>query len=455
MSTLVDILEYVMLYTAFVFVSKYVFMENSIRGKKRFVFHGAVVVSIITAYLISENLPFFVGVVAFALYILLERRTIRIFRAIIAVPILGVVYGLVLPFIALPEVMLGADSKNANVVKLLLFSIVSILLIVVQFHYDEKRNMDIGSSMSLGRNVRKLSKFEKTALLVVGSFEYIFATLILVPSDELIEETTAEFMLNTITIFFGISTFISTIVLIAVVLSGNKRAYLGDKVADMQFNIIVTMAEIVENRDANTGGHIQRTARYVDIIAKQLKRNSPYSNLMTDQFIHDLSVAAPLHDIGKIHVSDSVLNYPGRLSEEQFQIMKSHAAEGKKLLQHSKMHLGNFSYLDMAIDMAGAHHEWWDGSSKGYPDQLKGEEIPLCARIMAVADVFDALTARRIYKEPMPIEKALSIILSEKGTHFDPVVIDAFLDSMSEIKEALADFEKGYQVNTAVEDKLG
>ncbi len=439
-----DILEFLMIYTAFVFVSKYVFMESGIQGKIRYVYHAVVTVAIITAYMFSRDFAFLVGVVSFAIYVLIERRTYRLYKSFIAIPMLGVVYGLILPLEMIPNMVFEIGSNANNISKIIFFSFMITGLLLVQYRYDGQRTMNIGSTMSLTSSRRRLSKFEKTSLMIVGYLEFIFATFILVPTDELIDATDYEYLLKAITLMFGASTFILTLVLIAVVLAGNRRSYLNDKVADMQFNIIVTMAEIVENRDSNTGGHIQRTARYVDIIARQLKSNSSYSDQMTDQFIHDLSVAAPLHDIGKIHVSDEILNYPGRLNEQQFAIMKSHAAEGKKLLQHSKMHLGNFSYLEMAIDMAGSHHEWWDGSNKGYPDNLKGEEIPLCARIMAVADVFDALTARRIYKEPMPLEKAINIILSEKGTHFDPVVVDAFLESMSEIKDALDDFDKGY-----------
>lgn len=440
---LAAILEFLMLYTAFVFVSKYVFMENRIQGRIRYVFHSVVVIAYVTAFMFSEDIALLIGVLFFAVYILVERKTLKLYKALICIPMVGVVFGLFLPLEAIPEFVLEPDSTPSNISRIVLFSIIIVMLLLFQYRYDGKRDMKLGAAMSFTSSRRELSRFEKTALMIVGTLEF-FSIFVLIPYDKTLEPEEVEKLLNTTLLLFGASTFVLTLVLIAVVLAGNRRSHLSDKVSDMQFNIIVTMAEIVENRDSNTGGHIQRTARYVDIIARQLKRNSPYSELMTDQFIHDLSVAAPLHDIGKIHVSDEILNFPGRLNEEQFAIMKSHAAEGKKLLQHSKMHLGNFSYLEMAIDMAGSHHEWWDGSSKGYPDSLKGEEIPLCARIMAVADVFDALTARRIYKEPMPLEKAINIILSEKGTHFDPVVVEAFIDSMSEIKAALDEFDKGY-----------
>lgn len=209
-------------------------------------------------------------------------------------------------------------------------------------------------------------------------------------------------------------------------------------ISDMQHNIIITMADIVESRDENTGGHIRRTAEYVRIIADKLREKGQYSEILTDSYIKDMIVAAPLHDMGKIHVSDAILNKPGKLDSEEFAIMKSHTTAGKELLKNATNTLGSFSYLDMAVQMAASHHEKWSGG--GYPEGLSGEDIPLCARIMAVADVFDALISKRCYKEPMPLEKAYDIIRSDSGTAFDPIVVDAFFDSQRKIEETLNNF---------------
>lgn len=209
-------------------------------------------------------------------------------------------------------------------------------------------------------------------------------------------------------------------------------------ISDMQHNIILTMADIVESRDENTGGHIRRTAEYVRIIAETLRENGQYSDILTNGYIEDMIVAAPLHDMGKIHVSDSILNKPGKLDDEEFDIMKSHTTAGRELLRNATKTLGSFSYLDMAVQMAAYHHEKWNG--KGYPEGISGDDIPLCARIMAVADVFDALVSKRCYKEPMPLEKAYSIIREDAGTAFDPVVVDAFLAASDKIEYAMNSF---------------
>ena len=203
-------------------------------------------------------------------------------------------------------------------------------------------------------------------------------------------------------------------------------------IAKMQYNIITVFADMVENRDENTGEHIHRTAAFVGIIARQLQKEGKYTDILTEKYIEDLEISAPLHDIGKIKISDAILNKPGRLTSEEFEKMKTHTDEGRKILQKATDSLGEFSYLLISMDMSGYHHERWDGT--GYPARLKGEDIPLCARIMAVADVFDALISKRSYKDAFSFSEAVDIIQEEKGTHFDPAVVDAFMHALDEVK---------------------
>lgn len=213
-----------------------------------------------------------------------------------------------------------------------------------------------------------------------------------------------------------------------------------EQVADMQHNIIITMADIIESRDHNTGGHIKRTALYVGIIARKLMEQGQFADVLTKDYLDDMIVAAPLHDMGKIHVPDEILNKKGPLSDDEYEIMKTHATVGKGLLDDATESLGEFKYLVVAKQMAECHHEWWNGN--GYPRRIAGEDIPLCARIMAVADVFDALVSKRCYKEPMDLEVAFGIIQKETGTHFDPIVAKAFMDSRPEVEATLAGLEE-------------
>ena len=200
-----------------------------------------------------------------------------------------------------------------------------------------------------------------------------------------------------------------------------------ERITRMQDEIIINFAEMVEARDTSTGNHIKKTAFYVEAIAKELQREGKFSEILDDAYIAKLKRSAPLHDIGKIAVSDLILNKPGKLTDEEFAIMKSHTTEGWRILEKIEENASDSmddDYLKEATEMAHYHHEKWDGT--GYPTGIKGNGIPLSARIMAVADVFDALVAERIYKKPFTYEKAMAIITEGAGKHFDPVVVEAF-----------------------------
>ncbi len=204
-------------------------------------------------------------------------------------------------------------------------------------------------------------------------------------------------------------------------------------IEEMQDNIILTFANLIESRDGKTGDHVRHTATYVRVIGGELLKEGLYPDVLGQQYLTDMVKAAPMHDVGKICVSDAILNKPGRLTPEEFSIIKQHTIVGRDILQDSFRRIESRNYLVRAMEMAAWHHEKWDGS--GYPDGLRGEDIPLCARVMAVADVFDALISRRSYKEPYSFEKAVAIIRENRGTHFDPAVVDAFLASLDEIRK--------------------
>lgn len=205
------------------------------------------------------------------------------------------------------------------------------------------------------------------------------------------------------------------------------------EISHMQRNIIYTLANMVENRDENTGGHIKRTAGYVKLLGEKLKEKGIYPETEDEGYIKKLFDSAPLHDIGKVKIPDAVLNKPGRLTEEEFEIMKTHTTEGAAILRTSLSEIEDGSWLSTAIDMALSHHERWDGS--GYPNGLSGEEIPLCARIMAVSDVFDALVSERSYKRAFSFEEAMRIIKEGAGTQFDPQIVKIFEESEKEVLE--------------------
>ena len=190
---------------------------------------------------------------------------------------------------------------------------------------------------------------------------------------------------------------------------------------------ILAMATLAETRDLDTGNHIRRTQHYVKALAEKLRTHPRFASVLTDNYIQMLFKSAPLHDIGKVGIPDRILLKPGRLTPEEFEIMKTHTTLGRDAIEHAEIQLGMpVEFLSTAKEIALSHQEKWDGS--GYPQGLAGEAIPLSARLMAVADVYDALISRRVYKNSVPHEQAVAIIQEGRGVHFDPDITDAFVE---------------------------
>jgi putative two-component system response regulator len=203
---------------------------------------------------------------------------------------------------------------------------------------------------------------------------------------------------------------------------------------------IFALAKLAESRDPETGAHLERVRSYSRVLANRLATHERHRWEINDRFIAMIYDTSPLHDIGKVAIPDRILLKPGRLTDEEFDIMKTHTTCGAQTLDETLRHYPEAGFLRMARDIAAHHHERYDGS--GYPDGLQGEAIPLAARIVAVADVYDALVSKRVYKNAMDHDVARSIIVSDSGSHFDPAVVDAFVameDVFIEIAERYQD----------------
>lgn len=220
----------------------------------------------------------------------------------------------------------------------------------------------------------------------------------------------------------------------------DKNAYLEAEVSKrtreveaIQDVTILAMASLAETRDSDTGNHIRRTQFYVKALAEQLRDHPRFSRYLTTHNITMLYRSAPLHDIGKVGIPDRILLKPGRFEPEEFEIMKKHSALGRDAIEFAEKSLGtSVEFLSTAKEIALSHHEKWDGS--GYPEGLFADDIPISARLMAIADVYDSLISRRIYKDGMSHEKARTIILEGKATHFDPDIVDAFIAIQDEFQ---------------------
>ena len=226
----------------------------------------------------------------------------------------------------------------------------------------------------------------------------------------------------------------------------DKAAFLESEVAKRTREIAViqdvttqALASLAETRDNETGNHIRRTQHYIRALALRMSQQPRFAAELTPQQIEIIFKSAPLHDIGKVGIPDRILLKPGRLDPDEYEIMKTHAVLGKDAITRAEQQLGKeVPFLSCAKQIAWAHHERWDG--KGYPRRLQGADIPLPARLMSVADVYDALISKRVYKDGMPHETAAAIILEGRGTQFDPDAVDTFAEIAAEFQQIAARF---------------
>jgi putative two-component system response regulator len=217
---------------------------------------------------------------------------------------------------------------------------------------------------------------------------------------------------------------------------------------------ILAMASLAETRDNETGNHLRRTQDYVRILAEHLQRHPRFSSLLSPENIELIHKSAPLHDIGKVGISDAILLKPGKLTAEEFEVMKTHTVLGRDAIERAELQLGRSApFLIFAKEIAISHQEKWDGS--GYPEKLAGERIPISARLMALADVYDALVSTRPYKKAMTHEQATKIIAEGRNSHFDPDILDAFLELQNKFREIAAQYQDHFDTAPSTQLQTG
>lgn len=311
---------------------------------------------------------------------------------------------------------------------------INVLIVVINIGNLEFRE---GTYTNYSMGVSAYTCFAMVGIYVLFTLVVVFQRWNYVEGNKRISILTYLLTMGGITILQAIfpeilmSGVVVTIMVVGIYLNQEDPAL--SEISRYHNEMVMSFATLVENKDGSTGGHIKRTTAYVKLLAEELRERGYYKETLTKDYIRDLCQAAPMHDIGKIAVPDVILQKPGRLTEDEFEIIKKHASDGSRIIDETFGHLGNENYTKMAYQVARFHHEKWNG--KGYPDGLKESEIPLCARIMAVADVFDAVSEKRCYRDAMSLEQCFNIISEGRGRDFDPVIAEVFLDSKEKVEQ--------------------
>lgn len=306
--------------------------------------------------------------------------------------------------------------------------------IVITFIYELKFKYGIISNYSMG--ISAYTCFFMVAAYTLFTLIIFFKRWRYIEAGKRMSIATYLFALLGVTIIQAfisdllITCLATTLIVIGVYLNQEDPAL--TKLKMYHNEMVFGFSTLIENKDFNTGGHIKRTSLYVKLLALGLRKKGYYHNILTSDYINNLSLAAPMHDIGKIGVPDFILQKPGKLTNEEFDVIKLHTTKGGEIILNTFGNLDNNDYLDICYNIALHHHEKWNGN--GYPSNLKEEEIPLCARIMAIADVFDAVSEKRCYKDALPLDECFRIIENGKGIDFEPLLVDVFISLRSEIE---------------------
>ena len=344
-------------------------------------------------------------------------------------------------FVYMLSITAGLPKKKSGV--FLMYSPLIINVIVVVVYLPELRYVE-GEVSNYSMGMSAYTCFAMAAIYILLSILIFFSRWRYIERHKRISILTYLLLLAGITMYQMfhpqalLTSLCVTMIILGVYLNQENPAV--TELGRYHEEMTMGFATLVENKDGSTGGHIKRTTMYVRLLAEELRRRGYYREVLTKDYVRYLCMAAPMHDIGKISVPDVILQKPGRLTEEEFARMKEHAASGGKIVQETFGHLGNEQYAQMAYQVARYHHEKWNG--KGYPEGLSRKEIPLCARIMAIADVFDAVSEKRCYRDAMPMDKCFAIIEEGSGQDFDPILADVFLDIRDKVEEIHRDFNQ-------------
>lgn len=337
-------------------------------------------------------------------------------------------------FMYMLSITAGFPKKRGIILLLNLPFIVNIIVVVVNIPNLQYRQGEI-SNYSMGMSA--YTCFAMAAIYIIFSMVIFLKRWRYTEKHKRVSVFTYLVIMACVTAYqmFYPQALLSSICVTVIVLGVymNQENPAVNELSIYHHEMIMGFATLVENKDGSTGGHIRRTTMYVKLLAEELRARGHYKEVITKDYMKNLLRAAPMHDVGKIAVPDAILQKPGRLTPEEFEIMKQHTTSGGKIIKETFGHLERKEYTEMAYQVAYCHHEKWNG--KGYPQGLKRKEIPLCARIMAIADVFDAVSEKRCYRDAMPLEKCFEIIQEGSGQDFDPLLVEIFMDIRDKVED--------------------
>lgn len=404
------VLQAIIIFIGLIMIKKYIFLEPGFDKGRNMKFYLVGFIVYMISFFVIADASLFVALILIGINVFCVNKNKRIRRILQIIPMIGYMNGCILPLVLVPVIALSMSEEKMVIHYLIVYSI--FLLAIALFYFKGKKWRE---NFEKELSNRYLQEWERGLLCVVGIILIIYSNIInTIPSEELVDKIVVNDMVVHM-VFTAIVVVILTITVIVLVMQGNKRSFYYKRVNNMSMQMVQALANTIDAKDSYTNGHSTRVAKYSVMLAQKMGYK--------EEKIENLMYAALLHDIGKIGIPKEIINKPSRLTDEEYEIIKTHPGIGANILKEIT------ELPDITIG-ARWHHERYDG--KGYPDKLSGTDIPELARIIGVADAYDAMTSKRSYRDVLSQEIVKNEIEKGKGTQFDPEIAEIMLELIAE-----------------------